>query len=210
MPIRGDGIHAIESRLETVERRNRLPPCPRSCLETDINRSRTKAQATFIRAYSCQFVVQFVPLRLSVEIRVNPWRKKRPWQHSSLRDFASSRESPQLQASPQGRRAVPRAAAGQISGWKARATFIRAHSCPFVPIRAHSCPFVVQIAPRRLSVKIRANPWRKKRPRHRTCLRKFACDKQPGRHPRTPVRGSPKRLLTTDHHHPSAATAATN
>jgi len=36
---------------------------------------------------------------------------------------------------------------GQISGWKARATFI--HSCPFVSIRGskpplHSCPFVVQ------------------------------------------------------------------
>jgi hypothetical protein len=36
---------------------------------------------------------------------------------------------------------------GQISGWKARATFI--HSCPFVSIRGskpplHSCPFVVK------------------------------------------------------------------
>ena len=54
--------------------------------------------------------------------------------------FAASRETPQLQANPNGLAGIPRDAAGQISGWKARATKNAA-----------------------ASVKIRVNPWPKKR-----------------------------------------------
>ena len=112
--------------------------------------------------HSCPFVVQILHLRLSVKIRVNPWPKRTsvalhslrgfarhrlsancphprtPVRGSptelrtpnfcvSLRDFAASRETntpAKLPCRP--------AAAGQISGWKARAKFIRVHSCPFV------------------------------------------------------------------------------
>jgi hypothetical protein len=44
-----------------------------------------------------------------------------------------------------------------------------------VSIRVHSW---FKSHPLRLSVKIRANPWRKKRPWHCTCLRGFTCDNQ--------------------------------
>ena len=42
---------------------------------------------------SCPFVVQIAPLRLSVSIRVHPWRRKRPGHATCTRVFASSRES---------------------------------------------------------------------------------------------------------------------
>ena len=52
---------------------------------------------------------------------------------SRLRARPTLRKPPSRSGSPQaaGRR-------GQISGWKARATFIRAHSCPFV-VQRHPC-----------------------------------------------------------------------
>jgi len=117
--------------------------------------------------HSCPFVVQnhppirvhswfqttplHSPLRLSVQIRVNPWRNgPRPSvAEGLLRKYQQ-----------------------QISDWKARATFIRVHSYPFVvqkrpPIRVHSwfkttphsCPFVVQNHPC-----IRVHSWFKTTP----------------------------------------------
>ncbi len=55
-----------------------------------------------------------------------------------LRVFASSRETNSPPPSP--RSCSPQAAScrGQISGWKARATFILVHSCPFV-VQRHLC-----------------------------------------------------------------------
>jgi hypothetical protein len=56
-----------------------------------------------------------------------------------------------LTAGPPPRSGSPQAAGcrGQISGWKARATFIRAHSCPFV-VHRHPC---VSFASSRLRVR---------------------------------------------------------
>jgi len=57
------------------------------------------------------------PLRFPSRLRVRPTLRK-PRSRSGNQQSASCR--------------------GQISGWKARATFIRAHSCPFV-VQRHPC-----------------------------------------------------------------------
>jgi hypothetical protein len=113
--------------------------------------SRSKAQATKIRAHSCSFVVQKNITREDhsgeisgskarakkfVFIRVHSWFKTTPTQGPRSTDLAL--ESPSyknscpfvsIRGSKNITREVP---SGQILGSKAQATKIRAHSCPFV------------------------------------------------------------------------------
>jgi hypothetical protein len=72
-------------------------------------------------------------LRSFVPIRVHSWFNVTP-----AFPFASSRGTNSPPPSP--RSCSPQAAScrGQISGWKARATFILVHSCPFV-VQRHPC-----------------------------------------------------------------------
>ena len=118
-------------------------------------------------AHSCPFVVQIAPLRLSVSIRVHPWRKKHPGHTTCLRVFASSREA--INQAPHPRTPV------RGSPDRTPNTENRTCAFPFAPSRLrvsqtacrapgphsrgrielglertsyiHSCPFVVQNAP---------------------------------------------------------------
>ncbi len=59
--------------------------------------------------------------------------------------FAASRATNRPPPPPRNGNLQAASRTGQISGWKARATFIRVHSCSFVvQNHPHSCPFVVQ------------------------------------------------------------------
>ena len=123
---------------------------------------RTSAQARAASFVSIRIHSWFKShlLRLSVNIRVHPWRKRRPWQANCLRDFAASREPNSLQSYPATRQQRTQAQARtasfvSIRGSKlpltkprqdrSRAGKPELHS--FVSIRVHSCPFVVQNTP---------------------------------------------------------------
>jgi len=81
------------------------------------------------------------PLRFPSRLRVRPTLRK-PRSRSGDQQSASCR--------------------GQISGWKARATFIRVHSCPFV-VQRHPC---VSFASSRL--RVRPTAWKTPSPQRQS------------------------------------------
>jgi hypothetical protein len=117
-----------------------------------------KARTTKIRVHSCSFVVQNDPQRRTCRTDLG-------LESPSYMKFVIIRVHSWFKTTPS------EAPAGQNSGWKARATKIRDHSCSFVvqkhpqrrtlrgrsragkpelhEIRDHSCPFVVQNDPLR-------------------------------------------------------------
>jgi hypothetical protein len=76
---------------------------------------------------------------------------------SRLRARPTLRKPPSRSGSPQAA-----SGRGQISGWKARATFIRVHSCPFV-VQRHPC---VSFASSRL--RVRPTAWKTPSPQRQS------------------------------------------
>ena len=116
----------------------RKVPLPHNGSTTDL---RLKPE----RPHSCPFVFYTPPL-----IRVHSWFKITPAFPSRLR------VRPTVRKPPTGSGKFPAAShAALISGWKARATFIRDHSCPFVSIRGSN---LTPSFPSRLRVRPTATP----------------------------------------------------